>query len=255
MPRPRKNAGWSLAKKTFLKKKKKRTPPPRASSDDDSDDEAFARRLAAARAAREQQRHPDASSSSDDEAWQDARRRAGAAPADASPPPARGPPARARLAAAGPTTWAEAEPLDRDWGRGEGVGDGGLLWDDDAEGPAADDPLGLGLRGGGPAAADFDACAYVRDVCGDAAFGELRAGRRALGGRLGEEERRRRGAVRGKDLQRTSARGRAPRALRARPRAPRRAGRPRGTRRAVGDRRDGAPARRAALRSAHVNLT
>ena len=37
MPRPRKNAGWSLAKKTFLKKKKKRTPPPRASSDDDSD--------------------------------------------------------------------------------------------------------------------------------------------------------------------------------------------------------------------------
>ena len=103
---------------------------------------------------------------------------------------------RARLAAAGPTTWAEAEPLDRDWGRGEGVGDGGLLWDDDAEGPAADDPLGLGLRGGGAAAADFDACAYVRDVCGDAAFGELRAGRRALGGRLGEEERRRRGAVR-----------------------------------------------------------
>ena len=194
MPRPRKNAGWSLAKKTFLKKKKKRTPPPRASSDDDSDDEVFARRLAAARAAREQQRHPDASSS-DDEAWQDARRRAGAAPADASPP-ARGPPARARLAAAGPTTWAEAEPLDRDWGRGEGVGDGGLLWDDDAEGPAADDPLGLGLRGGGAAAADFDACAYVRDVCGDAAFGELRAGRRALGGRLGEEERRRRGAVR-----------------------------------------------------------
>ena len=148
MPRPHKNAGWSLAKKTFLKKKKKRTPPPRASSDDDSDDEAFARRLAAARAAREQQRHPDASSS-DDEAWQDARRRAGAAPAaDASPPPALGPPARARLAAAGPTTWAEAEPLDRDWGRGEGVGDGGLLWDDDAEGPAADDPLGLGLRGG-----------------------------------------------------------------------------------------------------------
>ena len=194
MPRPRKNAGWSLAKKTFLKKKKKRTPPPRASSDDDSDDEDFARRLAAARAAREQQQHPDASSS-DDEAWQDARRRAGAAPADASPP-ARGPPARARLAAAGPTTWAEAEPLDRDWGRGEGVGDGGLLWDDDAEGPAADDPLGLGLRGGGAAAADFDACAYVRDVCGDAAFGELRAGRRALGGRLGEEERRRRGAVR-----------------------------------------------------------
>ena len=63
MPRPRKNAGWSLAKKTFLKKKKKRTPPPRASSDDDSDDEDFARRLAAARAAREQQRHPDASSS------------------------------------------------------------------------------------------------------------------------------------------------------------------------------------------------
>ncbi len=102
----------------------------------------------------------------------------------------------ARLAAAGPTTWAEAEPLDRDWGRGDGVGDGGLLWDDDAEGPAADDPLGLGLRGGGAAAADFDACAYVRDVCGDAAFGELRAGRRALGGRLGEEERRRRGAVR-----------------------------------------------------------
>ena len=99
-------------------------------------------------------------------------------------------------AAAGPTTWAEAEPLDRDWGRGDGVGDGGLLWDDDAEGPAADDPLGLGLRGGGAAAADFDACAYVRDVCGDAAFGELRAGRRALGGRLGEEERRRRGAVR-----------------------------------------------------------
>ena len=88
-------------------------------------------------------------------------------------------------AAAGPTTWAEAEPLDRDWGRGDGVGDGGLLWDDDAEGPAADDPLGLGLRGGGAAAADFDACAYVRDVCGDAAFGELRAGRRALGGRLG----------------------------------------------------------------------
>jgi len=196
MPRPRKNAGWSLAKKTFLKKKKKRTPPPRASSDDDSDDADFARRLAAARAAREQQRHPDASSSSDDEAWQDARRRAGAAPADASPPPARGPPPRARLAAAGPTTWAEAEPLDRDWGRGDGVGDGGLLWDDDAEGPAADDPLGLGLRGGGAAAADFDACAYVRDVCGDAAFGELRAGRRALGGRLGEEERRRRGAVR-----------------------------------------------------------
>ena len=39
MPRPRKNAGWSLAKKTFLKKKKKRTPPPRASSDSDSDDE------------------------------------------------------------------------------------------------------------------------------------------------------------------------------------------------------------------------
>ena len=105
-------------------------------------------------------------------------------------------PARPRLAAAGPTTWAEAEPLDRDWGRGDGVGDGGLLWDDDAEGPAADDPLGLGLRGGGAAAADFDACAYVRDVCGDAAFGELRAGRRALGGRLGEEERRRRGAVR-----------------------------------------------------------
>ena len=50
----------------------------------------------------------------------------------------------------------------------------------------ADDPLGLGLRGGGAAEADFDACAYVRDVCGDAAFGELRAGRRALGGRLRE---------------------------------------------------------------------
>jgi len=192
MPRPKKNAGWALAKKTFWKKKKR--PPARESSGDE-EEEDFARRLAAARAARQQQQQLDASSS-DDEAWQDARRRAaGAGPAGESPPPARGPPARPRLAAAGPTTWAEAEPLDRDWDRGEGA-DGGLLWDDDAEGPAAEDPLGLGLRGGGAAAADFDACAYVRDVCGDAAFGELRAGRRALGGRLGEEERRRRGAIR-----------------------------------------------------------
>ena len=190
MPRPRKNAGWSLAKKTFLKKKKKRTPPPRASSDDDSDDEVFARRLAAARAAREQQQHPDASSSSDDEAWQDARRRAGAAPADASPP-ARGPCARAPRRG-GPTTWAEAEPLDRDWGRDEAAGTAGCSGTTTPRGRRPR-PIGLGLRGGGAAAADSTR-AYVRDVAATPRSA-TRAGRRARRA-LGEEERRRRGAVR-----------------------------------------------------------